>query len=41
MVGTQLGYVPVIAGVKSSKDLLAKLRDMPAGASREGERKTE
>ena len=36
VVGTQLGYVPVLSGIKSSKDLLAAMRSMPAGVPRAG-----
>lgn len=34
--GTQYGYVPALIGLKSSKDLLAKLREVRDGISREG-----
>lgn len=36
VIGTQLSYVPVISGVTSSKELLAKLREFPRGVPRGG-----
>lgn len=35
--GPQVGYVPSIGrGIKNSKELLAKLRDLPKGVPKEG-----